>query len=191
MKMSPQSYHQDKLHATEVYLSRKSIVYYFHKAANDPTYREKLGHHYLESEHQELSDATKEGFNRWIRCLHQNLSIRTRYVYGQPYPSSEEMAAKVKEMGVLEISVDYNDPVVLTPAANLLFRALHDVHHILLKAPFSWEGELTACRYFCRLTKNPIFHRILFSEIALQAAANVALGGKFPDAQKLVLSLHE
>ena len=191
MKMLLQSTQQDKLRATNLNDSQKSIAYFFHKAKNDPSYKEKLGNHYLKSEDQQVSSVNQNDFNFWIRYLHRDLRIITRYVYGQPYSSYEEMAAKFKKTRVLEISVDYNNPIVLTPAANLLFRALHDSHHLLLDASFSWEGELTACRYFCSLTKNPIFHRILFSEIILQAAAYFVLGGQFPDEQKLVLTLPE
>jgi len=190
MKMPLQSIHQDKLRANELHLSQKTITYYLEKAQNDSSYQQKLGNHYLKSEQQQLSNATKESFDNWIRRLYIDLPIITRYVYGQPYHCSEEMATKVKKTGVLEISVDFNNPVVLSPAANLFFRAIHDSHHLLLNAPFSWEGELKTVRHFCSLTNNPIFHRILFSEIILQAAAYCVLG-RFPDEQKLILSLPE
>ncbi|MCL1467141.1 hypothetical protein [Argonema galeatum] len=191
MKMPLQSTQQHKLRANELHLSHKPITYYLEKAQNDSSYQQNLGKHYLKSEEQQLSDTSKESFDIWIRRLYIDLPIITRYVYGQPYHSSEEMAAKVKKTGVLEISVDFNNPVVLSPATNLFFRAIHDSHHILLNAPFSWEGEIKAVRHFCSLTKNNIFHRILFSEIILQAAAYFALGGQFPNEQKLVLSLPE
>lgn len=191
MKIDRESISQDKLRATELHFSRKPIGYYFHKAESDPAYREKLGHHYLNSQPQQITNVTNDDFTLWIQKLYRDLRIQTKYVYGQPYSSSEEMTAKFKATGVLEISGDFNKPVVLSPANNLSFRAVHDSHHLLLKAPFSWQGEIKAVRYFCSLTRNPIFHRILFSEIILQAAAYFVLGGKFPDEQKLVLSLPE
>ncbi|MCL1474148.1 hypothetical protein [Argonema antarcticum] len=119
------------------------------------------------------------------------MPIIIRYVYSNPYHCVEEMADKVKRTGVLEVCVDFNNPSLLTPSNNLFFRAIHNSHHLLLNAPFDWEGDIKAVRHFCSLTKNRIFHRILFSEIILQAAASCVLGGHLPDEHKLVLSLPE
>lgn len=51
---------------------------------------------------------------------------------------------------------------------NILFRAWHDSHHILLAAEFDAAGELTCARYACSLIHGKPERAILWAEIAGQ-----------------------
>jgi hypothetical protein len=177
-----------KNRAAQLNFSNKPIWYYFEKAETQRDYQSQLGHHYLQAKNHNLSTANKVKFRAWIRELGEKVDLKTVYVSGQPYLSFEEMERQVKKTGILEISTDFNDPAVLTPGENLIYRKIHDMHHLQLGADFSWEGELKTCHHFCTLTNDPLFHRILFSESVLQVASSFVLGD-FPDFQKLVLTL--
>lgn len=180
MMLQPQDFAQ---------LLKLNIWDYFKKANDDPGYRDTLAIHYLTSENHVLNNIEKAAFGIWIRQIDSELGIKEQYISGQPYASAAEMHADFCQTGILKISTDYNEPVVLNKEDNLRYRKIHDAHHLILKADFSWQGELKACAYFCSLTDNPLFHRILFSELILQVAACFYRGGSFPDEQKLVLTL--
>lgn len=72
---------------------------------------------------------------------------------------------------------------VWTPNQNLMFRAIHDWHHIKTGDGFDMLGEIQA---YCEAVKTApqSIHWILFSEIVLQAAVAIHTGA-FP-SQKLV-----
>ncbi|WP_156093081.1 hypothetical protein [Planktothrix serta] len=167
---------------------QRSIFFDFQRAKSSANYRKRLAIWYLECKGHTLNRRDQKAFSEWVRLLYQKLPFLVEYVAGQPYKTASEMTEDVRQTGVLKISTDFNDPVVLTPEYNLFYRAIHDSHHILGGWDFSWEGELAACQYFCSLTNNRLYHRILFSELILQAAAYLYLGD-FPQEQKLVLSL--
>ncbi|CAD5980729.1 hypothetical protein PCC9214_04696 [Planktothrix tepida] len=166
----------------------QSIFSFFARAKSSPNYRKRLAIHYLKCKGDTLNRRDQKGFSEWIHHLFLQVPFPVEYIAGQPYQSAAEMTEDVRLTGVLKISTDFNDPVVLSREDNLLYRAIHDSHHILGGWDFSWEGELAACQYFCSLTNNRLYHRILFSELILQAAAYLYLGD-FPQEQKLVLTL--
>ncbi len=166
---------------------QRSIFFDFQRAKSSPNCQNRLAIHYLKSPGDTLNDSDKKGFSKWVSQLYQELPFPVEYVVGQPYKTAAEMTEDVRQKGVLKISTDFNNPVVLSPQDNFYFRATHDSHHILGGWDFSWEGELAACQYFCTLTNNSLYHRILFSELILQAASCLHLGG-FTE-QKLVLTL--
>lgn len=167
---------------------QRSIFFDFQRAKSSTNYRKQLAIWYLECQGHTLNGRDQKAFSEWIHHLFLQVPFPVEYVAGQPYQSAAEMTEDVRKTGVLKISTDFNDPVVLTPEYNLFYRAIHDTHHILGGWDFSWEGELAACQYFCTLTHNKLYHRILFSELILQAAAFLFLGD-FPQEQKLVLTL--
>lgn len=102
----------------------------------------------------------------------QNYGLRgVEYVAGQPYATADEMRARVKAEKVLYISTDYdNDPFL--QGNNLAFRTAHDLHHIRSShCNFELWGEICAYTKFAAWTNNPLWHKILFSEIVAQVVA--------------------
>jgi hypothetical protein len=166
----------------------QSIFPFFQRAKSSANYRKRLAINYLECKGHTLNGRDQKAFSEWVHHLFLQVPFPVEYVAGQAYKTAAEMTEDVRQTGVLKISTDFNNPVVLTPESNFLYRAIHDTHHILGGWDFSWEGELAACQYWCSLTHNKLYHGILFSELILQAAAYLYLGD-FPQEQKLVLTL--
>ena len=149
-----------------------------------------IARHYLDAPEDKLSPPVQAEFQNLVNYLYTQVKksqIKDVRVSGQPYASATELLADFQQNRRIQVSTDYNDPIVLHKEGNLQFRFIHDYHHCVLNADFSWEGEIKAYRYFCSLTHNETFHRILRSELIYQAAVCVYLG-YFPDTQKLVLS---
>lgn len=95
--------------------------------------------------------------------------VKVEFVPGQPYTSQKEMAEKVKETGVLEISSDHNQHSVFSPEQNMKFRAVHDyIVHILSNVDFSDKGEVAAFNAHARLLPQKAIPAA-FTEIVGQA----------------------
>ena len=116
--------------------------------------------------------------------------INCQYVDFQPYLRGqdvclEDIQADVNQ-GKLLISSQFNESELLSREINLIFRCIHDMHHVKLNADFSWNGERASTRHFLSLTDNFLFKQLLFSEILGQSAVYL-YNRQFPEHQKVVL----
>lgn len=146
--------------------------------------------HYLNAPEDKISPKVKREFRELIHSRYtdiKNLGIKEVRVSGQPYNNAEELFSDFEKNRRIQVSTDYNNPVVLDKEGNLQFRFVHDYDHYLTRSRFDWQGELTACYHFFSFTNSDILRRILRSEIIYQVSASLYLGD-FPDTQKLVLS---
>ncbi|HEY9727670.1 MAG TPA: hypothetical protein V6D50_14565 [Chroococcales cyanobacterium] len=116
--------------------------------------------------------------------------INCHYVDFQPYLRHQKLCldniCTDVEQGHLLVSTQFNESKLLGSTVNLIFRAIHDIHHARLNVDFSWQGECASARYIMSLTKNFLFQQLLFSEILGQSAVCLYTG-MFPDEQKVVL----
>lgn len=112
--------------------------------------------------------------------------VKVEFVSGEPYKSQKEMADKVKQTGVLQISKDHNEHDVFSPEQNLKFRAAHDyIVHILSNVDFSDKGEVAAFNAHAKLLP-PKAIPAAFTEIVGQACyANTR--GSFPKQKIAIL----
>lgn len=146
--------------------------------------------HYLYSPEEKISKADKAKFSKFVHREYtklKRLNIQEMRVSGQPYRDAKELFADFDQNRRIQVSTDFNNPAILDKEANLKYRYVHDVHHCLIRADFSWQGELRACDYFSSLTDDDTIHRVLRSELVYQAASYFYLGD-FSDTQKIVLS---
>jgi hypothetical protein len=96
------------------------------------------------------------------------------------------------DIGILPISDLNSNNTLLGHVGNFRFRAVHDYHHSLLGANFSFNSEYNTFKYFVSLlelsaVEFDIIVKILFSEIVLQAAYFEHYRA-FPLSQKVVLT---
>ena len=116
--------------------------------------------------------------------------IEVKYVDFIPYLngsklSLEEVFADFHQ-GRMMITTKFNESDLFGSETNLIFRAIHEVHHLKLNVGFEWEGELACAVHLLSLTDNLLFKQILFSETVAQVAVRLHTG-KFPYPQKVVL----
>jgi hypothetical protein len=106
-----------------------------------------------------------------------------KFVDYQPYENVLQMSTWYYCNNELLISNQFNDSDLFGSDSNLKFRAVHDFLHILLNQPFGYEGE---CKVYevQKLAYSQDLHKVLYSEICLQAAY-VDYYGNFP-TQKIV-----
>jgi hypothetical protein len=140
----------------------------------------------------EVSSERVKNFRQFIIDLAQVelQEINLQYVDFQPYLRRQalcfaDMHADVNQ-GKLLISTQFNQSELLGSEINLIFRAIHDIHHVKLNADFNWQGECASTRYIMSLTDNILFQQLLFSEILGQSAVCLYTG-QFPEHQKVVL----
>ncbi len=116
--------------------------------------------------------------------------INCQYVDFQPYLRGQDLCLEDIQADVnrgnLLISSQFNESDLLSREINLIFRCIHDMHHVKLNADFSWQGERASTRHFLSLTDNFLFKQLLFSEILGQSAVYL-YNGQFPEHQKIVL----
>jgi hypothetical protein len=96
-----------------------------------------------------------------------------------PYSGYDEMMEDVLLYRRLKVYIGGTDSPILTHHQNVMFRAVHDYHHVLAGADFTIGGEIKAFQHVARLTDNQTLKRFFFSEIVLQAATFYATGS-FP-----------
>lgn len=116
--------------------------------------------------------------------------INVQYVDFQPYLRGQEVCfenlrADVNQ-GNLLISTHFNESELLGSEINMMFRAIHDMHHVKLNVGFSWQGECASTSHIMSFTDNLLFQQIMFSEILGQSAVCFEQG-QFPEHQKVVL----
>jgi hypothetical protein len=120
-------------------------------------------------------------FKTWIHSEFDAIPCQVKFWTGDI--SLAECKAAFAKHGTLNISTAHNSHPYLTASQNARFRAIHDWHHIIVGADDGLSGELATYLYAENRAPKSI-QWMLFSEIALQAAAAIHTG-KFP-AQKLV-----
>lgn len=157
-----------------------------------------IGAEFINAPHHHFSDAEKVVIRafveeRWQADIVAN-GIHVRFVDYQPYRSAKEMRTVLQTTGELLIStignVKDSDPHPLTSKHNLLHRAVHDVHHVMLGAGFNVPGELTASAHMLKLARDagyPMFvQQFLLSDMTGQLGHYYATGGEYA-GQKVAL----
>ena len=119
----------------------------------------------------------------WVRSQWMLLPVRIRVVTHDVGLS--EAMAHCRATGTLLVSSAHNSHPYLSFMENIMFRAVHDWHHLYCGSDDSFHGEVETYRYARSIAPQSI-HWILRSEIVLQAAACLYYGD-FQE-QKLVRS---
>jgi hypothetical protein len=119
--------------------------------------------------------------NMWIEAEFRQIPVPVRFTAADV--DLPEMLATLRSTGDLLISIAHNSHPFLEGFANAKFRAVHDWHHVIIGADSTFAGELATFEHAAKHAPREI-HWMLFSEIALQAAACIATGRFQP--QKLV-----
>ena len=119
--------------------------------------------------------------NMWIEAEFRAIPVPVRFTASDVDLS--EMLATLRSSGNLLISIAHNSHPFLEGFQNAKFRAVHDWHHVVTGADSTFAGELATFEHAAKHAPGEI-RWILFSEIALQAAACIATGRFQP--QKLV-----
>lgn len=135
---------------------------------------------YQQGKHTEPTSYEKILFDLWLNWQFDSIPLPVRFTDDEVSP--ELLIDTYIRTGDLLIS-SANNQSVWTHAQNLMFRAVHDWHHIKAKAKFDLIGEIQAYGEAVKTAPESI-HWIFFSEIVLQAATAIHTG-TFP-VQKLV-----
>ena len=153
---------------------------------------EDIARYYIATPAYKITADLARNFQRFIIDLAQVelQGINCQYVDFQPYLRGQEVCledirADVNR-GSLLVSTQFNESNLLGQQVNMIFRCIHDMHHVKLNADFSWQGECASTRHFMSLTDNFLFKQLLFSEILGQSAVYL-YDGQFPEHQKVVL----
>ncbi len=153
---------------------------------------ENIAKHYIEAPAYEVPSQLARDFRQFIINLAQVelQGVNVQYVDFQPYFRGsrlclEDIQADVSQ-GNLLINTQFNESDLLDPEVNLIFRCIHDMHHVKLNVDFNWQGECASARHIMSLTDNFIFQQLLFSEILGQSAVCLS-NGQFLEHQKVVL----
>ncbi len=153
---------------------------------------EDIARHYITAPAYEASSSVVKSFRQFIIDLAQVelQGIEFEFVDFEPYfrgpaLSLEDVHTDYNQ-GKLTITRLFNNSDLLGPEINLLFRCIHEIHHIKLNVDFGWQGECATALHFMSFTDNPLFQQILFSESIGQVSVRLARGA-FPDPQKVVL----
>lgn len=153
---------------------------------------EKVAQHYLTAPAYEVPYFIRRRFRQFVIDLAQVelQGLNCKYVDFQPYLRGNEVCQEEiyrdYNQGNLLVSTLFNESDLLGSEINMIFRCIHDVHHIKANVDFSWQGECASARHIISLTDNILFQQILFSEILGQSAVCLAQG-HFPEHQKVVL----
>ena len=120
-------------------------------------------------------------FTEWLRISYGPIAPMVCRTHQEVTP--EDFMAAWLSTGKLLISDAHSEHPFLTVDQNVMFRAVHDWHHLQTGCEFDWQGEVAAFELAAELAPRCI-HWMLRSEILGQAAAAI-ITGQFP-AQKLV-----
>lgn len=135
---------------------------------------------YQQGGHTKPTSYEKILFDLWLNDQFGSIPHPVRFTKDEVSPGL--LLYTYQQTGDLLIS-SANNQSVWSHSQNLMFRAVHDYHHIKAKASFDLIGEIQAYGEAAKTAPKSI-HWILFSEIVLQAAAAIHIG-TFP-VQKLV-----
>jgi hypothetical protein len=151
-----------------------------------------IARHYIAAPVYEAPSDVVKNFRQFIIDLAQVelQGLNCQYVDFQPYLKGQELCrddlyADVSQ-GKLLISTQFNESELLGSEINMIFRCIHDMHHVKLNVDFSWQGECASVRHIMSFTDNLLFQQLLFSEILGQSAVCLYTG-QFPEQQKVVL----
>jgi hypothetical protein len=119
--------------------------------------------------------------NMWIEAEFRQIPVPVRFTAADV--DLPEMLTTLRSTGDLLISIAHNNHPFLEGFTNAKFRAVHDWHHVITGADSTFIGELATFEHAAKHAPREI-RWMLFSEIALQAAACIVTGRFQP--QKLV-----
>jgi hypothetical protein len=119
--------------------------------------------------------------NAWIDAEFRQIPVPVRFTAADI--DLPQMLATLRSTGELLISIAHNEHPFLEGFQNAKFRAVHDWHHVIIGADSSFAGEFATFEHAAQHAPSEI-RWLLFSEIAMQAAACIATGRFQP--QKLV-----
>lgn len=140
-----------------------------------------LSRNYLIGQHTQPTDSELNALKQWVVNSYLRLPVKVQFMNESVSP--EVMLDRYTLTNTLWVSTENNDSPILGEIENLMFRAVHDFHHVKEGFSFDLIGEINAAR-FAISTAPKCIHWILWSEIALQAAAQISTG-KFQE-QKVV-----
>lgn len=103
-----------------------------------------------------------------------------------PYSDHDEMFWDVLNNQQLKVFCGGTPSPILGHNLNVMFRAVHDWHHVKCGGDFTLKGEIRAFKHIAGLLQNHTLQRLMFSEIVLQAATAIKTG-TFPE-QRIVSS---
>jgi len=153
---------------------------------------EDIARHYIATPAYEVPSSVVKSFRQFIIDLAQVelQGIDFQYVDFEPYFRGSELCLEdvhtdVRQ-GKMLVTRLFNNSELLGPEINLIFRCIHEMHHIKLNVDFGWEGERATALHFMSFTNNLLFKQILFSESIGQVAVRLAQG-EFLEHQKIVL----
>ena len=142
---------------------------------------ESLAAQYIRAKGTRPSSAEYATFCNWVGLRFNR--IRDRVDFTPEEVSPGEMEAYWDLNARLLISTAYNTHPHWLPIVNAQFRAIHDHDHIMSGCGFDMAGEACVAGYAMSTAPESI-RWILWSEIALQAAASIHTGSF--QRQKLV-----
>ena len=151
-----------------------------------------IARHYIDSPGYKLPSSVVKRFRQFIIEIAQVelQGIDCQYVDFVPYMKGAELCLEDIHadfnQGKLLIATHFNNSELLGPDVNMIFRCIHEVHHLKLDVGFGWEGEYTTACHIMSFTNNLLFKQILFSETIGQVAVRL-YKGEFPEYQKVVL----
>ncbi|HEY9674382.1 MAG TPA: hypothetical protein V6D11_23285 [Waterburya sp.] len=153
---------------------------------------EDIARNYIAAPAYELSSSVVQSFRQFIIELAQVelQGIDFQYVDFDPYYRGTELCLEDiyadYRQGKLLISTQFNNSKLLGPDVNMIFRCIHEMHHLKLNVGFGWDGEYATACHIISLTNNFLFKQILFSETIGQVSVRL-YAGEFPAHQKVVL----
>lgn len=153
---------------------------------------EDVAKHYISAPAYEVPFEVVRNFRQFVIDLAQVElpGIDFQFVDFQPYVRDgklclQDISADFNQ-GRLLISNQFNKSDLLGLEINMIFRCIHEMHHLKLNVDFNWQGECASTRHIMSFTDNFLFKQLLFSEILGQSAVCL-YQGQFPKYQKVVL----
>ena len=145
-----------------------------------------LGKHYFNGPELVLTQSQLLGISHYVEGVYYNLCkvLTVEWVREDPYTDHLQMFSDIKHNARLKVFAGGSSSRDFNHQHNVMARAVHDWHHYMIGADFSFMGEVAAWRKQCA-GKCMWMREYLFSEIVLQAAAYLYLGD-YPDTQRVV-----
>jgi len=142
---------------------------------------EHLAAQYLKGKGQRPTSVERHAFSQWLQLRFNR--IRQWVEFTPEEVSPDEMLEVWESRAILIVSTAHNNHPHWLPIENAWFRAVHDWDHIQSGCGFDFAGE-TCAAGIAMATAPDCIKWILWSEIALQAAASIHTGSF--QRQKLV-----
>lgn len=132
-----------------------------------------LAHSYIQDPDLILSDHDRADLIRFVAHEYKRLiqsGLNVVLCDDDPYSSFGEMLADYQHNFRLRVYTGGTSSPLLSDQLNIMFRAVHDAHHLMIGADFTMEGEIQAFKHAASLVHNSTLRKLFFSEIVLQAA---------------------